>query len=116
MEKKISKHKDVVPLWLVLLICLGILELAGQSFAKQFAVSGAIEYSLLAIFFILSANLCLQHMLRQGLPLGVAGILFGVTIALGMLLIGTLLFGESLTTAKLIGACFGFAALILLAL
>jgi hypothetical protein len=90
--------------------------LTGQIFAKQFAVTGDLQNSLIAIFFVLAGNLCWQQMLRQGVPLGTGGILFGVILALGMLLIGTIFYGESLTPIKLIGAGFGFVALVLLAL
>ncbi|HVJ41170.1 MAG TPA: hypothetical protein VM639_06730 [Dongiaceae bacterium] len=104
-----------LPLWLLLLIALAALELIGDTFAKQFAVTGEIRNSILAVLFVAAGNLCWQHMLRQGIPLGVGGVLFGVSVALGMLVIGAVFYGESLTPVKLLGAGFGLVALVLLA-
>lgn len=120
METTIDKLSaflpSFLPLWLLLLIALAALELVGDTFAKQFAVTGEIRNSLLAILFVVAGNLCWQHMLRQGVPLGVGGVLFGVSVALGMLMIGALFYGETLTPTKLIGAGFGLVALLLLSL
>jgi len=116
MERQIEKLTALFPLWLLLLIALASLELIGDTFAKQFAVTGEIRNSLFAILFVVAGNLCWQHMLRQGIPLGVGGVLFGVSVALGMLLIGALFYGESLTPVKLVGAGFGLVALVLLSL
>jgi hypothetical protein len=79
-------------------------------------VTGEIRNSLLAILFVVIGNLCWQQILRQGVPLGVGGVLFGVSVALGMLVIGAVFYGESLTPVKLVGAGFGLVALVLLAL
>jgi multidrug transporter EmrE-like cation transporter len=116
MEMKIEKLTAVLPLWLLLLIALATLELIGDTFAKQFALTGEIKNSLFAILFVVAGNLCWQHMLRQGVPLGTGGVLFGVSVALGMLVIGAVFYGESLTPMKLLGAGFGLVALVLLAL
>ena len=116
MEMQIEKLTTILPLWLLLLIALATLELIGDTFAKQFAVTGEIRNSWLAILFVVAGNLCWQHMLRQGVPLGTGGVLFGVTVALGMLMIGAVFYGESLTPTKLAGAGFGLIALVLLSL
>jgi len=115
MEMKIEKLAALLPLWLVFLIALAVLELIGDTFAKQFAVTGQLRHSILAVLFVVAGNLCWQSMLRQGVPLGVGGVLFGVSVALGMLVIGAVVYGESLTLTKLIGAGFGLVALVLLA-
>ena len=116
MEMKIERLAGFLPLWLLLLLALAVLELIGDTFAKQFAVTGEIKNSLLAILFVVAGNLCWQHMLRQGVPLGTGGVLFGVTVALGMLVIGAVFYGESLTPLKMLGAGFGLVALVLLSL
>lgn len=116
LEAQIEKLTAILPLWVLLLIALATLELIGDTFAKQYAVTGEIRNSLLAILFVVIGNLCWQQMLRLGVPLGIGGVLFGVSVALGMLVIGVVFYGESLTLAKLIGAGFGLVALILLAL
>lgn len=105
-----------MPIWLVLLIALAGLELIGDTFAKQFALTGQIKHSLLALLFVGAGNLCWQGLLRQGVPLGTGGVLFGVSVALGMLVIGAVAYGETLTPIKLAGAGFGLIALVLLAL
>lgn len=116
MEMQIEKLTALIPLWLILLIALAGLELIGDTFAKEFAQSGEIKHSILAVLFVVAGNLCWQSMLRQGVPLGTGGVLFGVSVALGMLVIGACFYGESLTPTKLAGAGFGLVALVLLAL
>jgi multidrug transporter EmrE-like cation transporter len=112
---EIEKLTAILPLWLFLLIALAALELIGDTFAKQFTLTGEIKNSILAVLFVVAGNLCWQSMLRQGVPLGIGGVLFGVSVALGMLVIGAVVYGESLTLTKLVGAGFGLVALILLA-
>ncbi len=116
MEMQIEKLTAFIPLWLILLIALAVLELIGDTFAKQFALTGQVKHSIFAVVFVVAGNLCWQSMLRQGVPLGTGGVLFGVSVALGMLIIGACFYGESLTLTKLLGAGFGLVALILLAL
>jgi hypothetical protein len=81
MEMKIERLTTFLPSWLLLLLALAALELIGDTFAKQFAVTGEARNSLLAILFVVAGNLCWQQMLRQGVPLGTGGVLFGVTVA-----------------------------------
>jgi multidrug transporter EmrE-like cation transporter len=92
------------------------LELISDTFSKQFANNGKIRNSLLALLFAAASNSCWQLMLREGMPLGSGGVLYGVTVALGMLAIGTLVYREKLTPIKIIGSTCGLLALVLLTL
>lgn len=101
---------------LMLLGVLASIELTGGAFAKQFGNHGRIRDSLSALLCAAAASICWQYMLRLGVPLGSGGVLYGVTLALGMLVMGTVIYREKLTPIKLIGAACGIVALVLLAL
>ncbi|HEX9447486.1 MAG TPA: hypothetical protein VF920_05875 [Dongiaceae bacterium] len=42
-----------------------VLKLIGDTFAKQFVLTGQIKNSILAVLFVVAGNLCRQSMLRK---------------------------------------------------
>ncbi|KTT13765.1 hypothetical protein NS2R_03100 [Pseudomonas oryzihabitans] len=99
----------------VLLCLLVIFELTGDTLAKFFAISGKYYYLFGGMFFMLIGNVCWQFLLRQGVDLALGGVLFGVIVAIGLVLIGTLFFGEKLSTSQWIGVVVGIFSIGLLA-
>jgi multidrug transporter EmrE-like cation transporter len=99
----------------VLLCLLVIFELTGDTLAKFFAVTGKYQYLLSGMFFMLIGNVCWQFLLRQGVDLAIGGVLFGVIVAIGLVLIGTLFFGEKLSLIQWAGVVVGIFSIGLLA-
>jgi multidrug transporter EmrE-like cation transporter len=92
-----------VPLWLTLLAGVVLLELASDFSATTYAQSGRSLWSGVAVLFAICANLTFQAALRNGAGLARGGTLFGVSVALGAVLLGIFVFGERLSTVQVVG-------------
>lgn len=103
-----------MPLWLFLIAVLVLLELASDFSAVTFATSGQRIYSIVAVGFAVLANLTFQAALRNGAGLARGGTLFGVSVALGSVLLGVVMFKEHLTAIQIAGVVLGIGAIVCL--
>ena len=104
-----------LPPWVPFMSALLCFELAGDIFAKEFALYGGMWRMALAAGLVLVGNICWQLMLRAGMDLSRGGIIFAVGVAIGVVAIGVLGYREPITKRQLLGVAFGIAAVELLA-
>ena len=99
------------PVALMLFLGLIIMEIAGDTMAKQFSITGDYRYFIFAIFLIICGNICWQFMLRNGVGLAIGGVLFGVSVSVGLTLIGVFYYGERLEFFQWVGIFLGVCAI-----
>lgn len=103
-----------VPVWVPFLAAVVTLELIADVIAKEFSLHGGGWRMALAVAFVVAGNVTWQFMLRSGVGLARAGLLFAVGVAIGAVLIGVFGYGEGLTERQKAGAVLGIVVLALL--
>lgn len=103
-----------IPVWVPFLAVVVTLELIADVIAKEFSLHGGGWRMALAVAFVVAGNLTWQIMLRTGVGLARAGLLFAVGVAVGATLIGVLGYGEGLSERQKAGAVLGVVVLALL--
>lgn len=103
-----------MPLWFTLLAAVVVFELACDFSAATFATTGQRVFSVVAVMFAIAANLTFQAALRNGAGLARGGTFFGVSVALGAVIIGVAVFGEKLTPMQIVGITLGLGAILCL--
>jgi multidrug transporter EmrE-like cation transporter len=98
-------------LWLALLV---VFELAADVFAKEYSLTRARLHAVLAIALYVACNSCWLVALCRGSGLARGAILFSVSSAVLAVVLGVLVYRESLTPANSAGLLLGLAALALL--
>ncbi|MBX9885195.1 MAG: hypothetical protein K2X68_09500 [Novosphingobium sp.] len=103
-----------IPVWVPFLAAVVTLELISDVIAKEFSLHGGGWRMALAVAFVVVGNVTWQIMLRSGVGLARAGLLFAVGVAVGATLIGVFGYGEALSQRQKAGAVLGVVVLALL--
>lgn len=103
-----------IPVWVPFLAAVATLELIADVIAKEYSLHGGLWRMALAVSFVVAGNATWQIMLKMGVGLARAGLLFAVGVALGDTLIGVFGYGEGLSERQKAGAVLGLVVLALL--
>jgi len=98
-------------LWLVLLV---VFESAADIFAKEYSLTRARLHAASALALYIVCNSCWLFALCRGSGLARGAILFSVASAILAVILGVLVYHESLTPATSAGLLLGLVALVLL--
>jgi|SRR5579884_2506935 len=99
------------PTWLLFLLLLVGFELIADVLAKQFGVTGKLFFAVLSILGYVVANIAWLVSLRTGGELGKGAVLFALLSGVGAVLIGLLVYQESVSPYQLIGLVLGVTAI-----
>jgi len=97
--------------WLALLV---VFELAADVFAKEYSITRARLHAALALALYVACNSCWLVAMCRGSGLARGAILFSVSSAVLAVILGVLVYHESLTAANSAGLLLGLVALVLL--
>ena len=116
--KRLDRAKDICPLikfmWILFLLFLIVFEAIADIFAKNYSLHAGVFYFLGAIVAYVVANVFWLFSLRSGAGLARGAIIFSVASAIVAVLLGLLLYRETVSARGITGILFGIVSLILI--
>ncbi len=103
-----------LPVWLLLILSASSV-IAGDFFAKYWSIHlRSVFYFLAIASYMLSGFFYIPTLLREGLI--VTSVIWSVLSIVGFLVIGLLIFKETLSTVEIVGVLFGVISLVILSI
>ena len=100
--------------WVHYLFLLIVFEIVADVFAKQYSIENKMLFFIIALFFYVIANVSWLISMNKKSQLAISANIFSVSTGLIALLIGCLLYGESITVRQLAGIILGIISIILI--
>ncbi|MCX6758021.1 MAG: EamA family transporter [Candidatus Nomurabacteria bacterium] len=100
--------------WLIPISALIVCEVIADIFAKEYSLKGHWYLWLFAILGYIVGNAFFLWGMRSGSGLARAGIIFSVGSAIGVVVLGVLVYGESTNKVQIAGLILGALSLILI--
>lgn len=100
--------------WLVFIGLLIVFEIIADIFSKEWSLNGRISFWIFALSGYVVANIFWLRAIRLGSGLSRGAVLFSVGSAIAAVIIGVLVYKESVGKIELIGMALGIVSLILI--